>query len=131
MLLDVIADGQRIKEMTKKAFDEDCERGLHTVKFHLLDHIGKHLTNFGYLHVLNSSPLAQYNVHVKSPYRSTSQRRRKRLQEAVKIIDNCQIRTRTSLKRTCCGHSQSFGDERDWIGQNGPFLGRDGVRARL
>lgn len=74
MIFDVKFDIQRLGEMMNKSFDEHRETGLHTLIFHLLDHVVNDLKELGSLHVLTSSPLERYNGHIKSAYCATSRR---------------------------------------------------------
>lgn len=80
------------------------------------------LEKFGSLEVLNSSPFERYNVQFKSDYRAISRKRRRTLEQTVKMINNSHIRKMTGFKRTWNGLSQSIVGMWDRIVQNGPFL---------
>ena len=80
------------KEHVWTLFGPHCDRGLNTLKFHLLDHLVDDLERFGTIHVLNASPYEHFNLIVKQSYAGTSKRLQTRERDTIQNLD-------TDLKR--------------------------------
>lgn len=69
MVREVLGNMERrvseLKKMSEKTFDEYNDSNLHTVKFHVLEHIVKNIRRFCTVSVLDSSPFKYLNVHIK------------------------------------------------------------------
>ena len=95
------------KKQVWTLFRPHCERGLNTLKFHLLDHLVDDLQRFGSIHILSASPYEHFNLIVKQAYSGTSKRLKTRATETVHILG-------TDLKRqrlaSTCQHPQTNQD---------------------
>lgn len=72
--------------MLVNAFDQHCDSGLYTLRFHLFDHMVKDIHIFGTLYVSDSIPYKHFNVHIKQAYKRISQRRQIRVMEMVGVM---------------------------------------------
>lgn len=79
-LVGIKADIQKLEEIIKRPFDEHCKTGLYKLTVHSLDYILEDLERVGSLDMSNSYPLDRYNLHIKRAYRTTSGKRRRRLE---------------------------------------------------
>lgn len=80
------------KKQVWSLFGPHCDRGLNTLKFHLLDHLVDDLQRFGTVRVLSASPYEHYNVVIKQSYSGTSKRLQTRERDTIRNLD-------TDLKR--------------------------------
>lgn len=81
--LKIRASIKRLKKECKRVFDPYVQKGLYTLKFHLLDHLVEDLLKYGSLDYLNAGPYEYYNTVVKKHYRATSKRRSTALEETA------------------------------------------------
>lgn len=52
----------------KDTFDEHCESGLYSLKFHLFHHVGEDVEQFGSLEMLDYLLFDSFSVHIKRAY---------------------------------------------------------------
>ena len=74
---------KRLKKECKRVFDPYVQKGLYTLKFHLLDHLVEDLLKYGSLDYLSAGPYEYYNTVVKKHYRGTSKRKTTALEETA------------------------------------------------
>lgn len=122
---------ERVKEFKRELverFDDHCESGLYTLKFHLLDHMVEDIRKFGTLSVLDGSPFEHFNVHIKQAYRKTSQRRSTRMMETVGVIERRYDGRCGYVGEKGNGRMGMKGERRMRLERSGPYLVRDGER---
>ena len=76
-----------LKKKAKEVFSPIVQRGLYTLKFHLLDHLVTDLERYTSLDFLDASPYEYYNTHIKKAYRLGSKRKSTALQETVDNLE--------------------------------------------
>lgn len=65
-----------------------CDRGLHTLKLHLLDHLVDYLELIGKVLVLSDYPFEHFNFIVKETYANTPKRFQTITKDNVNVLDN-------------------------------------------
>lgn len=90
------------KKQVWALFGPHCDRGLNTLKFHLLDHLVDDLQRFGTIRVLSASPYEQFNLIVKQSYSGTLKRLHTRERDTIHNLD-------TNLKRQKLASTQTIG----------------------
>lgn len=65
-----------LKMMLLEMFDKHCNTRLHTLKYHLFDHMLNDTERYGALFIFNSRPYELLNVHIKQAFIKTLQGRR-------------------------------------------------------
>ena len=78
---------QSLKKNSNDFFSRFVEKGLYTLKFHLLDHLPEDIEKYASLSFTDASPFEQYNAVLKQFYRQTSKRIGTALDETVKRMD--------------------------------------------
>jgi len=78
----------QFKEAVIAFFGDYCDKGVFTLKFHLLDHMVDDLRRFGSLSVLDASAYEHFNTDIKSAVRRTSQRNQFRMDETVGVLSD-------------------------------------------
>jgi len=76
-----------LKEKASSFFSKYVERGLYTLKFHLLDHLVDDIEKYSSLAYLDAGPYEHYNAVIKQFYRKTSKRLNTALDETVRRMD--------------------------------------------
>lgn len=59
-----------IKKLVVKTFVDHTEKGLFTLKFHLLDHLAEDITRFGSLPSLDATAFEHLNITIRKSYRT-------------------------------------------------------------
>ena len=90
---------RNLKEKASSFFSNYVEKGLYTLKFHLLDHLAEDVEKHSSLAYLDAGPYEHYNAVVKQFYRKTSRRHDTALEETVRRMDRVES-TSTSVERT-------------------------------
>lgn len=141
MIADITHRISLLKSKCVHTFEKHCEHGIHTLKFHLLDHVVEDLSKFGGLNILDASPYEHFNTFFKQSYRSTSKRIATRMDETVTNMAPtiCTLRQsshhETFMKRglNCINAEKSSGSETVPIHRPQPstYLVREGVSVTL
>lgn len=74
------------KKLVLRKFGGRCTTGLHTLKFHLLDHLAEDLGRFGSLSILSASQYEYAHTIFKRHYLRTSRRRHSALDETIRRV---------------------------------------------
>ena len=88
-----------LKRESKKLFEPYVQKGLFTLKFHLLDHLVEDLSKYGSLQYLDSGPYEYFNSVLKRFYRETSRRKGTALEETLQTMSNASAETGTVSKK--------------------------------
>ena len=78
------------KQTCKDIFEKHVNRGLFTLKFHLLDHLVEDLRKYGTLDFLDAGPYENYNATIKGFYKLTSKRKQTAFQETINKMNSSQ-----------------------------------------
>ena len=78
---------QSLKKSSSEFFSRFVDKGLYTLKFHLLDHLPEDIEKYASLSFTDASPFEQYNAVLKQFYRQTSKRIGTALDETVQRMD--------------------------------------------
>jgi len=118
------------KKTVMQFYGKYCEKGLFTLKFHLLDHMVEDMRKFGTLSVLDASAYEHFNTDIKAAVRRTSQRSQYRMDETVAVLsDPLQAMEGTCTMLPMSGPIQQGRHVR--LQNEGCFLVRDGVSVSL
>lgn len=60
------------KRVVVDKFSEHGEKGLFSLKIHLLDQMEQYINRFGSLHFLDAIPFKYLNINIKQSYKTTS-----------------------------------------------------------
>lgn len=62
-----------LKNTSVEKFDEHCDAGSYTLKYHLLDHMVNDILIFGMQSALGSKPYEHFNAHIRQAYKRALQ----------------------------------------------------------
>lgn len=82
-----IAKIKKFKKTVVNAFEELCDSGLNTERYHLLDHLVGDIRRLVTLSVLDVSPYIHFNVHIQQAYKTILPRRRKTVVKTVALME--------------------------------------------
>lgn len=117
-----------LKKECKKVFGPYVEKGMYTLKFHLLDHLVPDLKRYGSLDVLDGGPYEYFNTVVKLHYRLTSKRKSSALEETVQRMSTNLLASETDRKEVKdLFYSVTKEGESDGIESRQQYLVRDGI----
>ena len=118
-----------LKRECKDVFAEHVQKGLYTLKFHLLDHLAEDMARYGSLEFLNSGPYEFFNTVVKKHYRDTSKRKKTAIEETAKNLST--ELHRLTLDGQALVASGTAVDQSDERNPRKQYLVRDGIIVNL
>ncbi len=80
-------------------FSPFVDKGLFSLKFHLLDHLMEDLRKYGNLDFLDAGPYENYNFVIKEFYRMTSKRKKTAFSEVIQKMNSNNIIHNTQEER--------------------------------
>jgi hypothetical protein len=115
---------RRLKKECKRVFDPYVNKGLYTLKFHLLDHLVEDIMKYGSLDYLSAGPYEYFNTVVKKHYRATSKRKTTALEETANRMNQELLTTPIpGLVSSANGNKAHVASSQ--------YLVRDGIRTTL